>query len=1285
MNPVAGEVRVAKVEQFQRKHRTGMVTLLFTDIVGSTDLKQKLGDLPAAELLLQHHAVVRETLQRFPEGEEIETAGDSFMLLFAKPSEAVRFSLLLQARLRKMNQAARAPVQDRVGIHVGEVVLQEKEAQMQLHGFIGIAVDTCARVMSLAKGGQILMTRAVFDSARQVLKGEELEGINQLTWLNHGPYLLKGVEESIEICEVREAGQEGAPSPPTSSEKAQRQVRADEEPVLGWRPAIGQTVPNTRWVLEKKLGEGGFGEVWLGRNPTTKEPRVFKFCFQAERVRFLKRELTLFRLLKERVGDHPHLVRLHDVYLDQPPFYVEMDYVEGADLRTWCNEHGGVAAIPLEMRLEIVAQVADGLQAAHEAGIIHRDIKPANILIGRKGTGPTEIQVKLTDFGIGQVVSEEYLKGITRAGFTQTMMAESSSSKTGTQIYMAPELLAGKPASIRSDIYSLGVVLYQFLVGDFNRPVTTDWAKQIEEPLLREDLTLCFAGTPEERFAGAGQLARNLRALSQRRAARAVEAAAQATREKAAYRRGVIRTAALAGLVIAGFAWLAIYAVRQAGRAERTAMEESRQRDLARGSQYSAEMNLAQKAYDDGMVARALSLLEKHIPGPDQQKDLRGFEWRYLWRLCQQGDAVSTFRFSSNPVTSLAFPAEDHLVMCDSRGVLKVFDLSRNKETAGFQLSEPADKAALSIEGSVVAAALPRGGAMVWKLSNWAAPMTIPAAGPTHLGAPMAPQEWLIRQHFRQPLASLSSDGNLLALPCKNGVRIWDCARLRELTPAPFTNLVTGQVLFLPNGRLTTASANRVLFWSVGAGKEENPIETAHTSDILALACSSDGRTLATGSWDTVIRLWDLPSQRLLATLFGHRYSVFFLAISPDGSMLASASADETIKLWDISRRTNVVLLANLRGHRGEVGTLAFSPSGLLLASGSEDGTVRLWRTKPDRTPDVVEDHTDWVWSIALSPDDRMLASGSLDGTIRLLDLPTRAIKSTEAVAYDVFSVVFSPKGTILASSQGVWRGVRSKNIDAQPMLRLWTVPDLKPQASLPAFKGWQLSTATWHDKQHRAVAIASDGQLLASGRGDGRVTLWSLPSLQETGSFEAMADVSDATLRVLTGMQFSPDGRFLATVAGGGSTRLWHVGNWKLEQSFDDPEDANTGWASPIAFSPDSQQLALGSKRIKLWDIAKRQVTTMLEGHKGPVMGIRFSPDGKTLATGSLDHSVKLWNLITKQEVSTLEGHTGAVSGLAFSSDGTLLVSSSEDKTIRFWRAISTVEAQEVKAPKAR
>jgi len=258
--------------------------------------------------------------------------------------------------------------------------------------------------------------------------------------------------------------------------------------------------------------------------------------------------MTLFRVLKERVGDHPNIVRLLEVYFDEPPFYVVMDHVEGQDLKAWCEQQGGMDKVPLPARLEIVAQIADALQAAHDAGVIHRDVKPANILVSnpKSETRNPKLEAKLTDFGIGQVVSEEALKGITKTGFTQTILADSSSSQTGSQMYMAPELLASKPASTRSDIYSLGVVLYQFLVGDFSKPITTDWGADIADGLLRDDLQHCFAGNPQERFAGAGLLAKNLRSLPQRQAALATQQAELAAREKAAYRRGIVRTAVAA-------------------------------------------------------------------------------------------------------------------------------------------------------------------------------------------------------------------------------------------------------------------------------------------------------------------------------------------------------------------------------------------------------------------------------------------------------------------------------------------------------------------------------------------------------------------------------------------------------------------------------------------------------------------------------------------------------------------------------------------------------------------
>jgi serine/threonine protein kinase/class 3 adenylate cyclase len=537
-----------QMDEFRRRHRTGLVTLMFTDIVGSTALKQRLGDRASVDLFRVHDELIRQTLRQFPQGEEINTAGDSFLLVFATPSDAVEFALLTKEKLRQLRRSNAESVLDRVGIHVGEVLVSQEQENRKPRDLFGIQIDTCSRVMSLAQAGHVLMTRAAFDSARQALKGEDIPGVGPLEWLNHGPYVLKGLEDPVEICEVREVGYP-AQGPPADSEKAHRKVSADEEPVLGWRPALEQSVPGTKWTLERKLGEGGFGEVWLGRHETLKEKRVFKFCFRADRVRALKREVTLFRVMKEKIGQHPNIVGIQEVFFDRPPYYIVMDYAEGQDLRAWCEAQGGPDKVALATRLEMVAQAADALQAAHEAGVIHRDVKPSNILISQPSTFNSQLTVKLTDFGIGQVVSQEALAGMTRMGFTQTMIGPGSTSHTGTQLYMAPELLAGQPASISSDIYSLGVVMYQLLIGDFSRPLTTDWARRIDDPLLRKDLERCFAGDPQERFASVRELAQSIRSLGTRR----VEAL---TLQRATQRRKltirVMATIALLVLLSAG-------------------------------------------------------------------------------------------------------------------------------------------------------------------------------------------------------------------------------------------------------------------------------------------------------------------------------------------------------------------------------------------------------------------------------------------------------------------------------------------------------------------------------------------------------------------------------------------------------------------------------------------------------------------------------------------------------------------------------------------------------------
>lgn len=274
-----------RVEKFRRKHRIGLLTLLFTDMVGSTRLKQTLGDTDGFDRIQEHHALVRKILAGFTEGEEIGTAGDSFFLVFAKPSEAVKFSLLLQSRLRDLSENSSLPLRDRIGIHIGEVIIEERPGEAKPKDLYGIQVDICARVMSLGQGDQILMTRSTFDNARQVLKGRELAALGPLTWTTHGAYLLQGVDEPLEVCEVGETGR-ACLTPPADSGKARREEKIVPAPTDAVPPSVKKLPALRRWplvtaattVLAALILIVGYCRGWFAATPLTTS--VFRCGFE---------------------------------------------------------------------------------------------------------------------------------------------------------------------------------------------------------------------------------------------------------------------------------------------------------------------------------------------------------------------------------------------------------------------------------------------------------------------------------------------------------------------------------------------------------------------------------------------------------------------------------------------------------------------------------------------------------------------------------------------------------------------------------------------------------------------------------------------------------------------------------------------------------------------------------------------------------------------------------------------------------------------------------------------
>ena len=324
--------------------------------------------------------------------------------------------------------------------------------------------------------------------------------------------------------------------------------------------AGAQTVPQRpEWQLERQLNPSRASEVWLARHGRTRELRVFKFSGDGERLAMLKREATLYRVLVDGLGERDDFARIVDWNFEAPPFFLECEY-GGDNLHDWADA-GHLAALDRPARLALFLKIAHAVAAAHGVGVLHKDLKPANVLITAAADG--RWRPRLTDFGSGRLLNPERLAalGITRLGMTVTEAFNGDSS--GTPLYLAPELIAGQAPTVQSDVYALGLLLWQLLVGDLNRPIAPGWEAGIGDPLLCQSIALATDGDPARRLPTVAALIEHLAGLEARRAAaadarlreqRLIEAEAALARNRA--RRPWI-AAATAALVagLAATAW----------------------------------------------------------------------------------------------------------------------------------------------------------------------------------------------------------------------------------------------------------------------------------------------------------------------------------------------------------------------------------------------------------------------------------------------------------------------------------------------------------------------------------------------------------------------------------------------------------------------------------------------------------------------------------------------------------------------------------------------------------
>lgn len=270
----------------------------------------------------------------------------------------------------------------------------------------------------------------------------------------------------------------------------------------------------------RPLGRAGQKHVWLARHIDLGVERVFKFATTEQQRRRLRDEFKIYTYLRRQLGDHPGLVTIVAANLEKLPCYLECEH-GGQDLAEWATE-GRLETVSPSERLSIFLQAADTLASAHRAGVIHRDIKPSNILISGE---PGKWLVRLADFGSARAVDLERFvaAGITAMG--TTLLEGQTEVLDLTPMYVAPEVRETGRTTTQSDLYALGMVLYQLLSGSVRRAIANGWEREIEDDLLVEDIAAATQGEPRERMDSVATLTIRLRSLDARREERARRAA----------------------------------------------------------------------------------------------------------------------------------------------------------------------------------------------------------------------------------------------------------------------------------------------------------------------------------------------------------------------------------------------------------------------------------------------------------------------------------------------------------------------------------------------------------------------------------------------------------------------------------------------------------------------------------------------------------------------------------------------------------------------------------------
>ncbi|MCI0391251.1 MAG: AAA-like domain-containing protein [Acidobacteria bacterium] len=723
---------------------------------------------------------------------------------------------------------------------------------------------------------------------------------------------------------------------------------------------------------------------------------------------------------------------------------------------------------------------------------------------------------------------------------------------------------------------------------------------------------------------------------------------AELRRQRAAFRRGLLRATAVAAVIIATMALLVLFVIR-----ERNVAEQARAEAFSRELSANALVQLPL----DPELSLLLSIEALRIAPPTQAEDV-------LRQSLPESHVQAVMRGHTDGVAGAAFSGDGKWIITNSFDhTARVWEARTGKVVAELRgHTGPVSLTAFSPNGQMVATASYDRTARLWE---------------TRTGRPLAVLEGHTREVHQ---AVFSSDGKVVLTVSSDGTaRLWEAQTGRNvLIMRGHTEEIINSA-FSPDSRvIVTPSADRTArVWDAGTGKLLAVLR-GHSGPVFRVAFSPDGQSFVTTSEDGTARVWQTRTWSMLTVLRGHTGTVLEAAFSPDGRLIATAGLDGTARIWEARTGRG---LKELRGHTSKVVGVSFSPDGNLLLTVSWDGTARIWEVSTGQTWKELRGHTNgrglagrgafspdgkWVvtcvgrearvWAVnrsdvatelrghtdrllgaSFSPDGKLIATTSYDRTARLWEAKSgRILKELRGHRDNVRSAEFSPDGKLIATSS------------YDKTARVWETSTGRSIAELGG-----------HTRRVWGAAWSPDGQSVVTACFDGVARIW------EAHTWRLLNELRGHTDEVWSA-RFSSDGKFVVTGSKDGTARVWEASTGRSIVVF----RGHASYVLSADYSPNGRWVVTGSydNTARVWEVNTGKSVHELRGHKSVVTSVAFSPDGQFVVTGSIDGTARVWETSTGRSVARIRGHADEVWGAAFSPDGKYVVTASYDKTARIY-----------------